>query len=167
MFGDRAGSEGVRRRLGTGERGADEAEVPLKTGRRNGDERPCRAAAVVGEGMRDTARGKQCAAGADALQLVADLEGQLALEDEEQLVEGWVQVQRRAVEGRPERFVDEADMAVGLFATEEHVDSLDAGRSGKVSHGAVVVGPQRLPASDGRRKPLRAWMRFTQPSARR
>jgi hypothetical protein len=82
--------------------------------------------------------GEHCLSGGCPSELVAELEGQFAVEDEEQLVEGGVHVKRRAVEPGREGLVDEPEVTVGLLAGQDHGDRVDPGREGCLLGGHCV-----------------------------
>ena len=74
--------------------GGDAVEVALEAGRRDDEQRACGLAAQVGVGVRDAARGEGELAGTAGEDDVVELEGELAFEQVEGLVEV-VPVKRR------------------------------------------------------------------------
>jgi hypothetical protein len=77
--------------------------------------------AQVGDGVRRPARGECQPAHADVHQPVPELERELALDDEERLVEV-VHMQRRARGTGGHHAFDDADTAVAVFTTDEDLD---------------------------------------------
>src|SRR4051794_12503110 len=106
------------RRLGIGPARLG-VEAALEAARRADEDVARRTAAAVGERVV-AARRRECQrAGAAGHELVADLEGQLAVEDVERLGEG-VHVQRRAGPAGGHRDLDDADAVLALLGAQQH-----------------------------------------------
>src|SRR5215213_2325551 len=114
--------EGLGRRVDARELGRQAVEVALEPRRRADDERACLGAAEVGEGVRRAPGRERELPRARRPHLLAGLEGQLALQHVEALVEPGMDVERRAGEVGRDDLVDHRQPAPALLAAQEDAD---------------------------------------------
>jgi hypothetical protein len=114
-------SHGLWRRIDPGLPSGDAVEVALEAGRGADDQHPCLCAAQVGEGMGDVAGSEGQLSLFPREDLVLELEGKLAFEDVEGLVEAVV-VQRRSLRAGGDAVVHHGDLPPALLAAQKDVD---------------------------------------------
>jgi transposase len=127
--------------LDAGPLGREPREVALEAGRCAEEEIAGVGIALVGEGMGDSARGEDDLTSRGARQRLLELEGELAAEHVEGLVE------LMGMQGRPaplpgDRVLDHRDLAAGLLASQE--DAAFEVSWHELSHSFSLFGPRRV-----------------------